>query len=52
MSLRDWFAGHALAGLVAQDSEADCPPEILSEEAYELADAMLAEKARREADNA
>lgn len=40
MSLRDWFAGQALAGLLAHASgEApECAPKM----AYELADAMLA----------
>ena len=43
MSLRDWFAGHALAGLLAHASgEA---PESAPRKAYQLADAMLAVRA-------
>ena len=40
MSLRDWFAGQALVGLVINPSTCspDCP---ISHRAYELADAML-----------
>lgn len=54
MTLRDWFAGQALAGFVAapNDSPYGCvigrhkkiPPEAISALAYELADAMLAER--------
>ena len=41
MSLRDWFAGQALVGLVINPSM--CSPECpISHRAYELADAMLA----------
>ena len=43
MSLRDWFAGQALAGLLAHASgEA---PESAPRKAYQLADAMLAVRA-------
>lgn len=51
MTLRDWFAGQALAGMLA--SEAGIPPYSNSwaaERAYQMADAMLA--ARKEPDNA
>lgn len=49
MSLRDWFAGQALAGIIA------CPgaePDDASRDgcaslAYEFADAMIAERAKR-----
>lgn len=47
MTLRDYFAGQALAGMAAQayvhseDGIADC-----AEDAYALADAMLAERAK------
>jgi hypothetical protein len=43
MSLRDWFAGQALAGLTACPN---CPKDFdehhMAASAYELADAMLA----------
>ena len=42
MSLRDWFAGQALAGLLAGSPDADCGPKGYSADAYSLADAMLA----------
>lgn len=40
MSLRDWFAGHALAGLIAQTTKADLAEEF-ARQAYVAADAML-----------
>ena len=41
MSLRDWFAGQALAGTMASP---DCPSAIqpIAESAYKIADAMIA----------
>ena len=43
MSLRDWFAGMALQGLI--DPRAMSPgTEILAEKSYSFADAMLAER--------
>jgi hypothetical protein len=46
MSLRDWFAGQALVGLVVNDetTSVHCP---LSARAYEIADAMLAAREGR-----
>lgn len=45
MSLRDWFAGQALTGLIAQtDRKLLCA--TFADESYKLADAML--KARKE----
>lgn len=49
MSLRDWFAGQALAGLLAcgrldeliDQSEVDETPRAICKAAYEAADAML-----------
>lgn len=41
MSLRDYFAGQALAGAMA-DSNVSGDPESLAEAAYTVADAMLA----------
>lgn len=45
MSLRDWFAGQALVGLLAgrQPSTA-YPPEHLGKTSYTIADAMMAER--------
>lgn len=40
MSLRDWFAGQALAGYVAAQSD-DLEPGYYATIAYEIADAML-----------
>ena len=45
MSLRDWFAGMALQGSLANSNVESCPPEELPEAAkriYRIADAMLA----------
>jgi len=39
MTLRDWFAGQALAGLTTLD--ADCGPLGVARDAYAHADAML-----------
>lgn len=55
MELRDWFAGHALQGLLAgpnapKKSGAESPDQYavrLAEEAYLLAEAMLREQARQ-----
>ena len=54
MSLRDWFAGQALAGMGASDLEHSCiwqrfsdevpAPDGISELCYMMADAMLKEK--------
>lgn len=43
MSLRDWFAGMALQGMV-QDLSRDHKEEYLAHDAYKFADAMLAER--------
>ena len=37
MTLRDWFAGQALSGLVAQSDK-----KVVAQLAYKIADAMLA----------
>ena len=56
MSLRDWFAGQALAGLYASDENETCDPskpiepqlqahaEAYAKAAYRAADAMIAAK--------
>ena len=52
MSLRDWFAGHALAGLLpawVQDGAILPDPPRAAQYAYALADAMLAERQKAEA---
>ena len=42
MSLRDWFAGQALAGIMAGGTDTSNAVEWAPEEAYAVADAMLA----------
>ena len=45
MSLRDWFAGQALAGLLASEGGSDCgfyTAPAAAARAYDIADAMLA----------
>jgi hypothetical protein len=42
MTLRDWFAGQALAGLLS--TTGDGPAERYAKASYEVADAMLAER--------
>jgi hypothetical protein len=49
MSLRDWFAGQALAGMMASDECASDSFEDTAPSAYRLADAMLAAR-KQEAD--
>lgn len=48
MSLRDWFAGQALAGIIANPSLADMlTPNYIkqyAESSYSIADAMLEER--------
>lgn len=47
MSLRDWFAGQASAGLMARRDWAMCARiETYAAEVYRLADAMLAERSK------
>ena len=43
MMLRDWFAGQALVGLLAFDTD---DAQTSAREAYEHADAMLAERVK------
>ena len=47
MNLRDWFAGQAITGLIAQSSQATSAA-LLANEAYIVADAMLAERRKVE----
>lgn len=55
MSLRDWFAGQALAGLLAEPQPEDGEPELglgrdyaanVAAAAYRLSDAMLAARSK------
>lgn len=46
-TLLDWFAGQALSGVIADPAGSGCA-EGNAWEAYQIATAMLAEKARRE----
>jgi hypothetical protein len=50
MTLRDYFAGQALAGLIPQYVQGGHPGQwavMVSAAAYEFADAMLAEREKR-----
>jgi len=49
MTLLDWFAGQALAGLIGLAARHDCVMDDIAKDTYNQASAMLAEKARREA---
>lgn len=42
MTLRDWFAGQALPGIIAQPNLDGWEPHIIAGWAYEIADAMIA----------
>ena len=47
MSLRDWFAGKCLSGMMADPTIQGCDTEVLgryAEYCYRMADAMLAER--------
>jgi hypothetical protein len=46
MSLRDWFAGQALAGYCAVEKGWDQPPEEVARAAFATADAMIAERSK------
>lgn len=49
MTLEDWFAGQALAGMLASTSPDDIfSVNVLANDAYNTAAAMIAEKRRRE----
>ena len=55
MTLRDWFAGQALMGLMASEratDDAQYQPDVAADRAYRMADAMLAEKFKAEEINA
>lgn len=44
MSLRDWFAGQALAAVIASDPDGQVPASKQAEAAYFYADAMLKDR--------
>jgi hypothetical protein len=46
MGMRDWFAGRALEGILANPEEQamDAPTEEVAQLAYKFADAMLEER--------
>lgn len=52
MSLRDYFAGQASISLLCYlDSRDGCPAEVFAKSAYEMADAMLTERSRKDSTN-
>ena len=50
MSLRDWFAGQALAGYLTHEDGWTAHLHVAARDCYELADAMLHQRAARHAD--
>ena len=48
MSLRDWFAGQALAGMLAYPAPGAPIPRVVAKAAYEYADAMIAERGKQD----
>jgi hypothetical protein len=46
MSLRDWFAGQALSGLIAAGAQDFEKGAMIAREAYIAADAMLTERSK------
>jgi hypothetical protein len=46
MTLWDWFAGQALAGMLTSPDYSNRPASLLAKWAYELSDAMLEERNR------
>ena len=46
MTLRDYFAAKAMQAFLSKDSSFTCPDEIIAQDAYNAADAML--KAREQ----
>jgi len=48
MTLRDWFAGQALIGVVSHDAHRFTSGLALAQRAYLLADAMIAEGKKKD----
>ena len=48
MTMRDYFAGQALAGMLAGNPDADCGLVGYAYDAYKAADEMLLARAREE----
>lgn len=46
MTLRDWFAGMAIQGLIASEGDGQYTLPLAAARAYELADAILKERGR------
>lgn len=46
MTLRDWFAGQALIGILTNTSYDHNEPHIIAKRAYQMTDAMLAERSK------
>lgn len=50
LTIRDWFAGQALAGILATNTlgheHLDCPEDWLASACYLISDAMIAERSR------
>jgi hypothetical protein len=46
MTLRDWFAGQALAGGISGDNSEDYTIDEMASDAYRIADAMLAARSK------
>lgn len=46
MTLRDWFAGQALIGILTNTGYDHNEPHIIAERAYQMTDAMLAERSK------
>lgn len=49
LDVRDWFAGHALAGIMAHPDNDGARWSLIAQNAYFAADAMMAERAKRKA---
>lgn len=46
MTLRDWFAGQVITAFAAYGPKGHAPAQMVAAAAYEIADAMLAERAK------
>ncbi len=47
MTLRDYYAGHALAAIITRASKTSGTGNLFASASYEYADAMLAERAKK-----